>query len=56
MGSQLELRARWKPFPGNVQVECGYAHLFAGKFIDEAPNSNREGDSDYLYTQVSLQF
>ena len=31
------------------------AHLFAGEFIHEAPNSNG-GDTNYVYTQVVLEF
>ena len=37
----------------NVHFEVGYVHLFAGRFIDEAPNANR-GDSNYVYTQLVL--
>lgn len=55
VGQQVEMRVRWRPFPGNVLVEAGYAHLFAGEFIDSAPNSNR-GDSNYVYSQVILEF
>lgn len=55
VGQQLEMRLRWRPFPGNVLLEAGYAHLFAGRFIDEAPNSNG-GDTNYVYSQVILEF
>ncbi len=55
VGQQVEMRVRWRPFPGNVLLESGYAHLFAGEFIDEALNANR-GDSDYVYSQVILEF
>jgi hypothetical protein len=55
VGSQIELAVRWRPLPGNVLLDVGYAHLFAGEFIDEAPNSNG-GDSNYVYTQILLQF
>ena len=54
-GQQVELRVRWRPLPGNVLLEAGYAHLFAGEFIDRAPNSNG-GDSNYVYTQLRLDF
>jgi hypothetical protein len=54
IGSQLEIRVRIKLLPGNLTLESGYAHLFAGEFIDDAPNSNRQGDSDYVYTQLTL--
>ena len=50
------MRVRWSVLPGNVQIEGGYAHLFAGEFIDNAPNSNRQGDSNYVYSQMVLSF
>jgi hypothetical protein len=56
VGSQVEMRVRFEVFPKNVRLEAGYAHLFAGEFIDKAPTSNDEGDSDYVYTQVSIGF
>ena len=55
VGQQIELRVRWRPLPGNVLVEFGYAHLFAGEFIDDAPNSNG-GDTNYAYSQLVLEF
>lgn len=56
IGSQIDIRVRWHPFPDNLRFEAGYAHLFAGSFIDNAPNSNRQGDSDYVYTAVTVGF
>ena len=56
VGSQIEMRVRLELIPKNVRLEAGYAHLFAGEFIDEAPASNDQGDSDYVYTQVVLSF
>jgi hypothetical protein len=55
VGSQIELKAVWRPLPGNVALEAGYAHLFAGEFIDNAPDSNG-GDSNYVYVQLTLAF
>ena len=43
---------RWRP--RNALVEVGYAHLFAGEFIDEAPNSNAI-DTNYVDSQVVLR-
>jgi hypothetical protein len=54
VGQQVELRVRWRPLPGNLLLEAGYAHLFAGEFIDEAPNANG-GDTNYVYSQVLLE-
>jgi hypothetical protein len=55
VGQQVELRVGWKPLPGNLLLEAGYAHLFAGEFIDDAPNANG-GDTNYVYSQVLLEF
>jgi hypothetical protein len=56
LGQQVEFRLRWRPFPGNLLLEMGYAHLFDGEFMQDAPNSPSAGDSDYVYTQVALTF
>jgi hypothetical protein len=56
VGSQIEMRVRLELIPKNVRLEAGYAHLFAGEFIDDAPTSNEQGDSDYVYTQVAVSF
>ena len=56
VATQIELSVRWDVVPGNVRIESGYAHLFAGEFIDDAPNSNRQGDSNYVYSQIALSF
>ena len=54
LGSQVELAIRWFVLPGNLSVEVGYAHLFAGSFIDQA--SDRPGSTDYAYVQTVLGF
>ena len=56
VATQVEMRVRIEVIPKNVRLEGGYAHLFAGEFIDDAPTSNDQGDSDYVYTQVVLSF
>jgi len=55
VGQHIELRVRFDWIPGNVRLELGYAHLFAGEFIERAPNSNG-GDTNYVYTQMLLEF
>ena len=55
VGQQIEMRLRWNVRPGNVLLEAGYAHLFAGSFIEEAPNSNGGRDTNYVYTQVIIE-
>jgi hypothetical protein len=56
IGSQIELRLRFQPLRGNLMLEAGYAHLFAGEFIEKAPNATHRGDSNYVYTQATLKF
>jgi hypothetical protein len=56
IGHQAEMAVRYDVAPGNVRLEGGFAHLFAGDFMDEAPNSRRQGDVTYAYTQIVLTF
>lgn len=59
IASQIEFRVRWRIVPETVLLEAGYAHLFAGEYIDSdsgSSNSNRQGDSDYFYTQAKFNF
>ena len=54
LGSQFEVRVRWDVLPGNLRLESGYAHLFTGEFVQDAPNSNRPGDLNYFYLQAAI--
>jgi hypothetical protein len=54
LGSQFEVRVRWDVLPGNLRLESGYAHLFDGEFIEDAPNSSRPGDVNYFYLQAAI--
>ena len=56
IGQQIEARLRWEVIPNNIRVEAGVAHLFAGEFMDDAPNSNRQGDATYVYSQIGFTF
>ena len=56
IGSQLDLRLRWDVLPKNLRLETGYARLFAGEFIENAPNSPSRGDADYVYAQVAIGY
>lgn len=55
VGHQVELRLKWEILPGNLSADFGYAHLFAGNFIEDAPGST-EGDSDYAYASFTFKF
>lgn len=54
LGTQIEMRLRWKVLPGNLLLEGGYAHLFDGEFLQEAPTSSRPGDLNYAYIQAVI--
>ena len=56
IGNELEFSLSWNVLPGNVALEVGGALLVDGEFPERAPNGSGEGDSSYLYTQVSLSF
>lgn len=52
IGTQLEVRLRWEPLPGNLQFEGGIAHLFAGDLMDEVGKN----DVTYAYSQMAVKF
>jgi len=56
VGQLMEARLRWDVAPGNLRLEIGGAHLFAGRFIDEAPNATGQGDSTYGYLALDVRF
>lgn len=51
VGHHVELRARFDILPKTAYVEVGGAYLFAGRFVDSAPNS-QGGDSRYFYVET----
>jgi hypothetical protein len=56
LGHQPEIRVRWDPLPGNLRLEVGLVHLFAGEFIENAPNANGQGEASYSYIQSIFTF
>jgi hypothetical protein len=56
VGHQLEARLRWDILPGNLGLEMGGAHLFAGGFIDDVPNATGRGDTTYGYLALNVRF
>jgi len=52
IGTQIEARLRWKVLPGNLHVESGVAHVFAGDLMDEA----NKKDSTLIYVQTTVIF
>lgn len=55
LGQQLEVNARWD-FNSSLNFEAGYAHLFKGKFLEQAAGAPNLGDSDYFYVQSQFRF
>lgn len=53
IGQLAEVRVR-HDLGGGVRLEGGLAHLFAGDFIDDAPNATTQGDATYVYFGFDL--
>lgn len=56
LGQQLEGRLRWDVLPGNLRWELGAAYYFKSGFAKNAPNANDEGDSNFVYSQLTFSF
>ncbi|MEM7308257.1 MAG: alginate export family protein [Planctomycetota bacterium] len=54
LGQLAEIRVRHDLVSKNLRLEGGVAHLFAGDFIDDAPNATVQGDSTYAYLGATL--
>ncbi len=55
VGNMVEASLRWEA-TSNLSVEAGVAHLFAGEFVDDAPNATTQGDVTYGYVEATLSF
>lgn len=53
VGHQLEGRVRFEPFPRNLRLEVGAAHLFPGSFLDRVPDANPDTATTMIYGQVT---
>ncbi|MGF1455269.1 MAG: alginate export family protein [Alphaproteobacteria bacterium] len=56
LGHQTEFRIRHNIIPGAVRLETGAAWLAQGRFLREAPNAARDGDTFYAYAQTTFAF
>ena len=56
LGTQIEIRTRIDLIPGNLRLELGFAHVFEGRFLEDAPNANGGGDPNFAYAALSLAF
>ncbi len=56
VGVQVDGRMRWWAIPKRVRIEAGAAFLFAGSFLERAPNAPTRGDIAYSYTTALLTY
>ena len=57
LGHQIEGRFRWQILPANMRLETGFAHLWLGDFLVNAPNGTpNPNNPTFLYTQLSVLF
>lgn len=56
IGQVVELRVRHEVVPDNWLLDFGVAHLFAGDFIEDAPNNSGQDDSSYAYAGFTYRF
>jgi len=52
-GRQLDVRARVWLVPRLVRVEAGVTHLLAGRFMRDAPNAMHQGNTTFLYSDIT---
>ena len=56
IGQFAEVRVRHDIVPKSLQLEVGFARLFAGGFIDNAPNATTQGNTNYAYGALTFTF
>ena len=42
--------------PDNWLRDCGVAHLFAGDFVDDAPDNTGQGESTFAHAGFTFRF
>ena len=55
-GQQAEASASYWLKPKIAQLEVGYARLFKGRFLRDAPNAPDTGDTNYGYASILFDF
>ena len=56
LGHQVEARAVFDVFVGNLKLETGIAHTARGRFARDAPDANEGGNPTVVYAQWILTF
>lgn len=55
-GAQFEAQLRFQLIPGIALLDIGYARLFKGSFLRQAPNAPDTGDTNYGYADITFTF
>lgn len=55
-GQQIDVRVRVRMVPDVMQLEVGVTHLMTGPFLRRAPNATREGDTTFVYADLTCTF
>lgn len=55
-GTQIEARARRWLIPERLRLEAGAAYLAKGRFLRDAPNAPKTGDTRYGYMDLAVSF
>lgn len=55
-GQQIDVRVRAWTVPAVMRLEIGVTHLMKGPFLRSAPNATREGDTTFVYGDVTYTF
>jgi len=55
-GAQIEARLRRSLIPDLLRVELGGAYLAKGRFLRDAPNAPKTGDTRYGYLDLAVSF
>ncbi|HEY8518923.1 MAG TPA: alginate export family protein [Gammaproteobacteria bacterium] len=55
-GRQLDARFRRWLVPGVLRLDAGVTHLDAGRFLRQAPNATRQGDTTFVYADLTYAF
>jgi hypothetical protein len=53
---QIDARLRTWIVPGAIRLDVGATHLIAGRFLRRAPNATQEGNTTFLYGDVTYTF
>lgn len=55
-GHQIDGRLRYWLKPKALRLESGFAYLAKGRFLRDAPNATYDGDTKYVYTDLTYTF